>query len=106
MIKYKGLQIAPAELEGILEAHPAVGDAGVIGVPYQDTEAPKAFVVLSTASKGKISEKELLQYVNGKVADYKKLRGGLLFVDSVPRSPSGKILRKELRAAEKTSPKL
>ncbi|KAM3442805.1 hypothetical protein MY4824_000946 [Beauveria thailandica] len=101
LIKYKGLQVAPAELEGVLEAHPAVGDAGVIGVPYNDTEAPRAFVVLTPASKGKVTEQELVQYVHGKVADYKKLRGGLVFVDAVPRSPSGKILRKQLRESEK-----
>ncbi|KAM3500180.1 hypothetical protein MY10362_006638 [Beauveria mimosiformis] len=101
LIKYKGLQVAPAELEGVLEAHPAVGDAGVIGVPYNDTEAPRAFVVLTPASKGQVTEQELMQHVHGKVADYKKLRGGLVFVDAVPRSPSGKILRKQLREAEK-----
>ncbi|KAM3540058.1 hypothetical protein ARSEF1564_007026 [Beauveria bassiana] len=106
LIKYKGLQVAPAELEGVLEAHPAVGDAGVIGVPYNDTEAPRAFVVLTPASKGKVTEQELIQYVHGKVADYKKLRGGLVFVDAVPRSPSGKILRKQLRESEKRLSKI
>ncbi|TQV98408.1 4-coumarate-CoA ligase 2a [Cordyceps javanica] len=106
LIKYKGLQVAPAELEGILEAHPAVGDAGVIGVAYRDTEAPRAFVVLTPASKGKITEEELMQHVHGKVADYKKLRGGLVFVDAVPRSPSGKILRKQLRELETRASKL
>lgn len=100
------MQVAPAELEGILEAHPAVFDAGVIGVPHGDTEAPKAFVVLTPASKGKISEKELSQYVQDKVANYKRLRGGLVFIDAVPRSPSGKILRKQLRDSEKNVAKL
>ncbi|OAA81976.1 4-coumarate-CoA ligase 2a [Akanthomyces lecanii RCEF 1005] len=106
LIKYKGLQVAPAELEGYLESHPAVGDAGVIGVPYRDTEAPKAFVVLTPASKGKVTEQDLMQHVHSKVADYKKLRGGLVFVDVVPRSPSGKILRKQLREAEKRTSKI
>ncbi|KAJ6781466.1 hypothetical protein PWT90_02670 [Aphanocladium album] len=106
MIKYKGLQVAPAEIEGILEAHWAVGDAGVIGVSYDNTEAPKAFVVLTPASKGKVSEQELMDYVHSKLADYKKLRGGLVFVDAVPRSPSGKILRKQLRESEKRTSKI
>ncbi|OAA73807.1 4-coumarate-CoA ligase 2a [Cordyceps fumosorosea ARSEF 2679] len=104
LIKYKGLQVAPAELEGILEAHPAVGDAGVIGVPYNDTEAPRAFVVLTPGAS--ISEQSLVDYVHAKVADYKKLRGGLVFVDAVPRSPSGKILRKQLRESEKRMSKM
>ncbi|ATY64877.1 4-coumarate-ligase 2a [Cordyceps militaris] len=108
LIKYKGLQVAPAELEGILEAHPAVGDAGVIGVPYRDTEAPRAFVVLTPAARaaGDVSAEDLLGYVHGKVADYKKLRGGLVFVEAVPRSPSGKILRKQLRESEKRTSKI
>lgn len=106
MIKYKGLQVAPAELEGLLESHPAVGDAGVIGVSFNNTEAPKAFVVLTPASKGKISEQELADYVHSKVSDYKKLRGGLVFVDVVPRSPTGKILRKQLRELETRVSKL
>lgn len=106
MIKYKGLQVAPAELEGIIEGNPSVADVGVIGVPFRDTEAPKAFVVLTPAAKGKLSEQELTDYVHSKVADYKKLRGGLVFVDAVPRSPSGKILRRQLRDAEKRGSKL
>ncbi len=75
-------------------------------MPYRDTEAPKAFVVLTPASKGKVTEQDLMQHVHSKVADYKKLRGGLVFVDVVPRSPSGKILRKQLREAEKRTSKI
>lgn len=97
LIKYKGLQVAPAELEGVLLAHPSVADAAVIGVPYRDTEAPRAYVVLVPPARGKISEADVAEYVKGQVAGYKQLRGGVVLVDAVPRSPAGKILRKELR---------
>lgn len=97
MIKYKALQVAPAELEGLLISHSAVADAAVIGTPRNGTEVPTAFVALNPAAKGKITEAELASYVQANVADYKRLRGGVFFVDVVPRSPAGKILRKELR---------
>ncbi|POR35320.1 Putative acyl-coenzyme A synthetase [Tolypocladium paradoxum] len=97
LIKYKGLQVAPAELEGVLLAHPSVADAAVIGVPYDDTEVPRAYVVLAPAARGKLSEADVAEYVKRQVAGYKQLRGGVVFVDAVPRSPAGKILRKELR---------
>ena len=91
------MQVAPAELEGILSSHKAVLDAAVIGVDRGDTEVPRAFVVLVPPAKGKVSEKDLEEYVKAKVSGYKQLRGGVVFVDAVPRSPSGKILRKDLR---------
>lgn len=97
LIKYKGLQVAPAELEGVLLAHPAVADAAVIGVPFDDTEAPRAYVVLAPPAHGKVSAADVAAYVKGQVASYKQLRGGVKLVDAVPRSPAGKILRKELR---------
>ncbi|RFU77998.1 4-coumarate- ligase 2a [Trichoderma arundinaceum] len=98
LIKYKGLQVAPAELEGILTAHPSVADAAVIGTQREDTEVPMAYVALTPGAKGKISEAELVNYVQSKVSDHKRLRGGVIFIDAIPRSPSGKILRKDLRA--------
>ncbi|KAH7317122.1 4-coumarate-CoA ligase 2a [Stachybotrys elegans] len=101
LIKYKGLQVAPAELEGLIASHDAVADAGVIGVPWQDTEAPRAYVVLQPSAKGKVSAEDIEAWVASKVANYKKLRGGVALVDEVPRSPSGKILRKELRELQK-----
>lgn len=97
MIKYKGLQVAPAELEGLLASHPAVADAAVIGMPREDTEVPRAYVVLAPPAQGKVTEADLMAYVKENVSDYKQLRGGVIFVDAVPRSPSGKILRKDLR---------
>jgi acyl-CoA synthetase (AMP-forming)/AMP-acid ligase II len=101
MIKYKAFQVAPAELEGIIASHPAVLDAAVIGVPQNYTEVPRAYVVLAPPAKGKISEEDIMDFVKSKVMDYKRLRGGVRFVDTVPRSASGKILRKELRERRK-----
>ncbi|KAL7904619.1 acetyl-CoA synthetase-like protein [Trichoderma velutinum] len=98
LIKYKALQVAPAELEGVLTSHPSVADAAVIGTHREDTEVPTAYVALTPSAKGKISEIELIEYVQGKVSDHKRLRGGVIFIDAIPRSPTGKILRKDLRA--------
>ncbi|KAI5460136.1 hypothetical protein BGZ63DRAFT_455663 [Mariannaea sp. PMI_226] len=97
LIKYNALQISPTELEMILGTNPAVLDAAVIGRPQDDTEVPCAFVVLAPGWKGKISEVDLITYVSSEVAQYKQLRGGLIFVDAIPRSPIGKVLRKKLR---------
>ena len=86
----------PAELEALLISHPSVTDAAVIGV--KDTEAgelPKAFVVLKANSA--VTEKELVEFVEDSVAPYKRLRGGVEFIDAIPKSSSGKILRRELK---------
>lgn len=92
LIKYKGLQIAPAELEAVLLSCPAVADAAVIGRPDPETgEVPKAFVVL----KSPLTAEEILAYVAEKVAPYKRIRK-LEFVDQIPKSASGKILRRML----------
>jgi acyl-CoA synthetase (AMP-forming)/AMP-acid ligase II len=93
LIKYKGMQVAPAELEAVLLAHPAVADAGV--VPLQDAECgeiPRAFVVL----KGAATAEDLMAHVAAHVAPYKKVRR-VEFVDAIPKSPSGKILRRLLK---------
>src|SRR6185503_8157692 len=93
LIKYKGLQIAPAELEGVLLSHPAVADAAVVSRKDDEAgEIPHAFVVL----KGPATADELMAFVAGRVASYKKIRR-LDFVDAIPKSPSGKILRRVLR---------
>ncbi|KHN97439.1 AMP-dependent synthetase/ligase [Metarhizium album ARSEF 1941] len=102
LIKYKGLQVAPAELEGILIAHPAVVDAAVVGVAHDGDELPRAYVVVAPAARGKITEDELKDHVKSQVSRHKQLRGGVVFVDEVPRSPSGKILRRQLRDRHKT----
>ncbi|KAL1792937.1 hypothetical protein ACET3X_009444 [Alternaria dauci] len=102
LIKYKGLQVAPAELEALLLSHPDILDAAVIGVPTDDgtNEMPRAYVVVG--DRGKIGADEIMQFVKGNVAGHKQLRGGVVFLDEIPKSPAGKILRKDLRArAEK-----
>lgn len=89
--------MAPAELEAILRDHPDVMDAAVTGIPDPDLgQAPKAFVV-SRPTNTSLTEKCLQDYVAGKVAPFKKLVGGVVFVKQIPRNPSGKILRRELQ---------
>ena len=104
MIKVKGLQVAPAELESHLLAHPAVNDCVVIGVySEREGEVPKAFVVKEASAKG--SDEEIIESIKKHVADVKsdakKLRGGVEFIAEVPKSASGKILRRKLRDQEK-----
>src|SRR5215475_3908365 len=92
LIKYKGYQVAPAELEAILLAHPAVADVAVVRRPdAQAGEVPKAFVVLRAPA----TAQELMAWVAGRVASYKRVRQ-VEFIDSIPRSPTGKILRRLL----------
>eukprot|EP00058_Branchiostoma_floridae_P001843 XP_002587331.1 hypothetical protein BRAFLDRAFT_285011 [Branchiostoma floridae] len=95
LIKYKGLQVAPADLEAVLLGHPGVQDVAVIGLADEEAgEVPKAFVVKKTDD---VTEQEIVDYVAGKVAPFKKLRGGVEFVNEIPKSASGKILRRTLR---------
>jgi acyl-CoA synthetase (AMP-forming)/AMP-acid ligase II len=92
LIKYKGLQVAPAELEAILVTHPRVADAAVVRVPDEEAgEVPKAFVVATT----QLSAQEVIDYVAERVAPYKKIRA-VEFIDQIPTSLSGKILRRLL----------
>jgi long-chain acyl-CoA synthetase len=99
MIKYKGFGIAPAELESLLLEHPAVLDAAVIGVPDDEAgEVPKGFVVLRPGQRA--TEDELIAFVNGKLAGYKKIHQ-VEFIDAIPKVPSGKILRRELKERER-----
>nr|QLM00649.1 4-coumarate-CoA ligase-like 1 [Ziziphora clinopodioides subsp. bungeana] len=95
IIKYKGFQVAPAELEELLLTHPEIVDAAVIGLPDAVAgEIPVAYVVRSSISS--LTAEEVHQFIAEKVAPYKRLRR-LIFTDGIPKSPSGKILRKELR---------
>ncbi|KAJ8719771.1 hypothetical protein PYW08_011946 [Mythimna loreyi] len=95
LIKVKGFQVPPAELESLLREHPSVNDAAVIGVPHQSKgEAPKAFVVLKDGHK--CTERQLSEFVNSKVATYKHV-DDITFVDSIPKSAAGKILRRVLK---------
>ncbi|EHY58021.1 putative 4-coumarate-CoA ligase 1 [Exophiala dermatitidis] len=105
LIKYKGFQVAPAELEGKLLDHPAINDVAVIGVydEVQHTEVPRAYVVTATATtsgSGSGADSladEIVNWLSGKVANHKKLRGGVRFVDEIPKSAAGKILRRVLK---------
>lgn len=83
-------------MENIILEIPGVADVAVVGIP--DTlagEIPRAYVVKRGGSK--VSEEEITEYINPKVAPYKKLAGGVRFIDAIPRNPSGKVLRAELK---------
>ncbi|XP_022864822.1 4-coumarate--CoA ligase-like 6 [Olea europaea var. sylvestris] len=95
-IKYKGFQIAPADLESVLLSHPEVLDAAVTAAKDEEAgEIPIAFVVRKDGSS--LSDTALMDYVAKQVTPYKKVRK-VFFRTSIPRSAAGKILRRELRA--------
>ncbi|XP_063880140.1 uncharacterized protein LOC135111111 [Scylla paramamosain] len=96
LIKYKGFQVAPAELEGLLVTHEAIADAAVIGVKDEEAgECPKAYIVQKPGKT--IDPEDIIAWVKERVAPFKRLRGGVEIIDAIPRSPAGKILRKNLR---------
>jgi len=100
LIKYKGFQVPPAELEGLLLSHPSIEDVAVVGVydKAQATEVPRAYVVVAKGvAESKKTEEEIVGWVRGKVAGHKRLRGGVRFVNEIPKSVSGKILRRVLK---------
>jgi len=98
MIKVKGIQVAPAELEDLLLGHAKVEDVAVLGIPDDYSgELPKAYVVLKPGvEKSQIAGKELIAYVKEKKTKYKWVKEVEL-VDEIPKSASGKILRRVLR---------
>ncbi|KAF2110315.1 acyl-CoA synthetases/AMP-acid ligases II [Lophiotrema nucula] len=105
MIKYKGNQVAPAELESILNSHPGVSEGAVCALwdENQGTEIPIAYVTLTPAAKSSSMDRESLlldirRHVDEKVAPYKKLRGGVVVLDELPKSATGKVLRRMLPA--------
>jgi acyl-CoA synthetase (AMP-forming)/AMP-acid ligase II len=92
LIKYKGYQVAPAELEALLLTHPAIADAAVIPLPDEEAgEVPKAFVVADAS----VTPEDVMQFVAERVAPYKKVRA-VEIIDEIPKSPAGKILRRVL----------
>ena len=105
LIKYKGFQVPPAELEGYLADHELVDDVAVVGVESAElgTEVPRAYIVrkggLKAVQQG--DDQNIIQWLNAKVANHKKLRGGVNFVDVVPKSATGKILRRILKEQAK-----
>ncbi|RIB19754.1 hypothetical protein C2G38_2180996 [Gigaspora rosea] len=100
LIQYNGFQVSPSELESILLTHDAVSDAAVIGFYSEEeaTEIPTAFVTIKNGyEQSQALVNEIQFFVDEKVASYKKLRGGVLFIDKIPKNESGKILRRLLR---------
>lgn len=104
LIKYKGNQVPPAEIEGVLLSHPRVKDAAVCGVYDEDqqTEIPVGYVSIDNKPNEAAAMVRLLQdikeYVDTRVAPYKRLRGGIFYLESIPKGPTGKVLRRMLPA--------
>lgn len=106
LIKVKGLQVAPAELEAFLLTHPYVADCAVIPVPDDRAgELPKAYVVksgqVSIEENDRIVKRDIMKFVEENKSRHKWIAGGVEFIDEIPKSPSGKILRRLLRDKEK-----
>jgi len=99
LIKVRGFQVAPPELEGLLLTHPDIADCAVIGIPGKnkatDDEKPRAYVVKQPGSK--LTEDDVRKLISNNLARYKQLTGGVVFIPEVPKSPSGKILKRVLR---------
>lgn len=106
LIKYNGFQVAPAELEGIALSHPAVSDAAVVGISSGQggSELPRAYVVpRASHAPDESTAQSIVKFVKDRVIGYKQLRGGVRFVDAIPRNPSGKILRRELKRIDRNN---
>ncbi|XP_073964927.1 luciferin 4-monooxygenase-like [Choristoneura fumiferana] len=102
LIKYKGYQVPPAEIEAVLLQHPGVRDAGVVGVPHAGAgEVPRAFVAVQPGAS--VTAEELQKFVAERLSNPKHLRGGVSFVPEIPKNPSGKILRRQLKAMSNQS---
>ena len=93
----KGLQVAPAELENTIRSMAGVMDVAVIGVPDERSgEVPRAYVV---RSEDNLTEREVTDFISSQLSRHKHLAGGVEFVQTIPKSAAGKILRKDLKAA-------
>lgn len=103
MIKVKALQVSPSELEDILRQHPEVLDAAVLSFPDDRLgEVPRAFLVKNNRKgDNEAISVEIHRHLNERVSDHKQLRGGIVFLSAIPRSPAGKILKKNLKTLEK-----
>lgn len=98
MIKVRGFQVAPPELEAVLLGHPSIVDCAVIGLkapPNSDAELPRAYIVRREGTT--ITEEEVKALIGERLAKYKQLTGGVKFLDEIPKSASGKILKRVLR---------
>lgn len=100
LIKVRGFQVSPAELEAVILQHPAIVDAAVIGVPLpesRDGEHPRAYVVRRGGGATTTSAQEVVEWCAHRLAKYKALSGGVVFLEELPRNASGKLLKKVLR---------
>ena len=102
--KTEGFQVAPAELEGILQRHDDVADACVIPAHdhQRETEVPRAYLVLKPGvARDKTKAEAIVAWLRHRVADHKRLRGGVRFLDEIPKNASGKLLRRVLKEQAK-----
>ncbi|KAL8799737.1 MAG: hypothetical protein Q9182_005680 [Xanthomendoza sp. 2 TL-2023] len=97
LIKVRGFQVAPAELEAALLEHDDIADAAVVGMQISHHERPRAYIMLKPKAMRRIKEEDIHTWIRARVAPHKYLTGGIAFVDAIPKSPSGKILRKVMR---------
>ncbi|KAH8655202.1 4-coumarate-CoA ligase [Xylariales sp. PMI_506] len=97
LIKVNALQVAPAELEGVLLENEHIADAAAVGITIKGEEFPRAYVVIHETSKGKVNPKDIQEWIKSRVAKHKFLTGGVVFIDEVPKLASGKIQRKTMR---------
>jgi 4-coumarate--CoA ligase len=96
LIKVRGFQVAPAELEGVLISHDSIVDAAVLGIPGKDdSELPRAYIVRREGTN--IQAEQVQAFMKEQLAGYKQLVGGVVFIDEIPKLPSGKILKRVLR---------
>lgn len=97
LIKVRGFQVAPAELEAVLLEHPHVTDAAVIGIQHskESSELPRAYLVKRDGAE--LSEEEIFDFSSERLAKYKRLDGGIKFIEEIPKNASGKILKNHLR---------
>ncbi|GKZ32618.1 hypothetical protein AbraIFM66950_002136 [Aspergillus brasiliensis] len=95
LIKVNGSHVSPVEIESVLLQHPHVCDVGVIGVAVNEDEGPRAYI--QTYPKTSVSAEEIHELISEKLPPYKRLSGGLSFIEKIPRNASGKVLRSELR---------
>lgn len=105
LIKVRGFQVSPAEIEGVLLGHPQIVDAAVIAVSLPgapDIELPRAYVVRRPGNEGLLLDEETVKsHCREKLSSYKSLTGGVHFVDSIPKTASGKILKRVLKEQAK-----